>query len=106
MKTASILLLLALTSGGCASRHSILTVPAVSMTEPSFKDGSNVGTPSGRVESTYCRGDDPVVSKDKNIGMIDEAVMIAQQQSGAKYLTDVTIYRDGDCVIVEATAMK
>jgi hypothetical protein len=40
------------------------------------------------------------------VGLIDEAVMKAQQQSGARYLSDVTIYREGSCVIVDAMAMK
>jgi hypothetical protein len=106
MKTTTTLALaLALLASGCASRHAILTVPAVSMTTPSVQEGStaSAGEP---VAGRYCRGDDPVVSKDGNIGLIDEAVMIAQRDSGARYLKDVTIFREGSCVVVEATAMK
>ncbi len=58
------------------------------------------------MQSQFCTGDDPVVSKDANVGMIDEAVAKAQQQSGAKYLSDVTVSGDGNCVYVEGTAMK
>ena len=105
MKTASISLGLLLMLSGCSARYTVLTVPAVSMTEPSFQN-STPGTPAGHVESTYCRGDDPITSQDKNVGLLDEAVMKAQKQSGADYLTDVTVYRDGSCVVVEATAMK
>jgi hypothetical protein len=105
MKPAIILMGALLLLSGCSARYAVLTVPAVSMTNPSFQGGTP-GTPAGHVESTYCRGDDPITSQDKNVGLIDEAVMKAQKQSGADYLTDVTVYRDGSCVVVEATAMK
>ena len=96
---------LLLVMSGCSARYAVLTVPAVSMTNPSFQSGTS-GIPAGHVESTYCRGDDPITSQDKNVGLIDEAVMKAQKESGAAYLTDVTVYRDGSCIVVEATAMK
>jgi hypothetical protein len=90
---------------GCSAHYKILSVPAMSMTVPSVPPGS-AATAAGRVQAQYCRGDDPVVSKDANVGLIDEAVAKAQQQSGAKYLSDVTVSGDGDCVYVEGTAMK
>jgi len=105
MKTATRLLGLLLVMSGCSARYAVLTVPAVSMTNPSFQSGAP-GTAAGHVESTYCPGDDAITSQDKNVGLIDEAVMKAQKESGAAYLSDVTVYRDGRCVVVEATAMK
>ncbi|HKY34619.1 MAG TPA: hypothetical protein VJN18_01660 [Polyangiaceae bacterium] len=105
MKLAFAVVGLLLAVSGCSARYAVLTVPAISMTNPSFQSGAT-GTPSGHVESTYCRGDDPITSKDKNVGLVDEAVMKAQKESGAAYLTDVTVYRDGSCVVVEGTAMK
>lgn len=80
-------------------------MPAVSMTNPSF-DADKPGVAGEHVEATYCPGDDPVVSHDKNLGLIDEQVMKAQKPSGATYLSNVTISRDGKCMVVEATAMK
>ena len=94
-----------LVATGCSAHYAVLTVPAVSMTEPSI-EGASSATPAGHVESKYCPGDDPLTSQDHNVGLIDEAVMKAQKQSGADYLTDVTVYRDGRCVVVEGTAMK
>jgi hypothetical protein len=91
---------------GCSAHYKILSVPAMSMTLPSIPDGSAPATAAGRVQSEFCTGDDPIVSKDSNVGMIDEAVAKAQQQSGAKYLSDVTVSGDGNCVYVEGTAMK
>lgn len=105
MKTATTLLGMLLAMSGCSARYAVLTVPAVSMTNPSFQS-AKPGMPAGHVESTYCRGDDPITSQDKNVGLVDEAVMKAQKESGAAYLTDVTVYRDGSCIVVEATAMK
>jgi len=90
---------------GCSNRYTILSVPAISMTTPSLPEGTQVAQ-AGRVEGQFCRGDDPVVSKDDNVGLIDEAVAHAQQKSGAQYLSDVTIQQDGECVYVEGMAMK
>jgi hypothetical protein len=90
---------------GCSAHYKILSVPAMSMTVPSVPPGT-AATAAGRVQAQFCTGDDPVVSKDSNVGMIDEAVAKAQQQSGAKYLSDVTVSGDGSCVYVEGTAMK
>lgn len=95
----------ALAATGCSNRYTILSVPAVSMTTPSLPEGTPA-QPAGRVEAEYCTGDDPIVSKDDNVGLIDEAVAKAQQKSGAKYLSDVTIQRDASCVYVEGMAMK
>ena len=101
------LALLALTAciAGCAGRYTILTVPAISMTTTTFAAGYR-GTPVGHVEAKFCSGDTPVVSKDDNVGLIDEAVMKAQQQSGATYIADAVISRQEDCVFVAGTAMK
>jgi hypothetical protein len=101
----SLVALVAAFAMGCSAHYKILSVPAMSMTMPSMPAGS-AATAAGRVTSQFCTGDDPVVSKDANVGMIDEAVAKAQQQSGAKYLSDVTVSGDGNCVYVEATAMK
>lgn len=90
---------------GCVSRYAILTVPAVSMTNASFEPGATY-VDAGPVTAQYCTGDDAISSSDNNIGLIDEVVLKAQKQSGAKYLRDVTIMSDGSCVDVEATAMK
>jgi hypothetical protein len=92
-------------TSGCGARYTILSVPAVSMTVPSLPQGQTAA-PGGRVEAHYCTGDDPIVSKDDNVGLIDEAVARAEQKSGSKYLSDVTIQRDENCVYVEGMAMK
>jgi hypothetical protein len=94
----------ALSSAACAGRHTILAVPAVSMTTPALPPGAT-STQIGRVEASFCHGDDPLVSQDSNIGLIDEAIAKAQKMTNATYLKDVTIQSDGACVYVEAMAM-
>lgn len=89
---------------GCG-HYTILTVPAISMTTPSMPLGATAA-PAGRVTSEFCPGDDPAVSRDDNVGLIDEAVARAQRKAGAQYLSDVTIASDGMCVYVDAMAMR
>ncbi len=106
MKTRNWIGVLLLILNACASRQTILTVPAVSMTRPSVQT-NHMSQPGDKVSAEYCEGDDPITTTDdNNIGMIDEAVMKAQRQSGAEYISDVTVSQKGDCVMVEGTAMK
>ena len=105
MKTRILAFGLLLFANACATRQTILTVPAVSMTRPSV-DSSHVVQPGEKVSAEFCRGDDPITTEDRNVGLIDEAVMKAQKQSGAEYISDVTISQKGNCVMVEGTAMK
>ena len=106
MKTQHCFLYLLVSLASCAPRHNILTVSAVSMTHASTaKD--HLAKPSGRVEAEYCGGDKSLASPDdRNVGLIDEAVLRAQRQSGATYLSDVSISQKGNCVLVEGMAMK
>lgn len=105
MNTCTMATGLLLLLSSCASRHTILTVPAVSMTRPSTA-ASHQARPSEKVSAEYCKGDDPITSEDINVGLVDEAVMKAQRESGAEYISDVTITEKGGCVMVEGTAMK
>jgi hypothetical protein len=100
----TLVLLALMLCAGCG-RHLILAVPAISMTTPSLPPGTTA-SPGGRVQAEYCKGDPPLVSKDDNVGMIDEAVAKAQQQSGARYLSDVTISGDDGCIYVDGVAMR
>lgn len=105
MKTRNLTLGLLLLLNACATRHTILTAPAVSMTRPSV-DPNHVTQPGDKVSAEYCEGDDAITSDENSVGLIDEAVMKAQRQSGAEYISDVTISQKGDCVLVEGVAMK
>jgi hypothetical protein len=105
MKTRNLAFGLLLLVNACATRQTILTVPAVSMTRPSV-DSGHAAQPGDKVSAEYCQGDDPITSDDRNVGLIDEAVMKAQRQTGAEYISDVTISQKGSCVMVEGTAMK
>lgn len=106
MKTICCILPLGLLALACAPRETILTVPAVSMTHPAAPEGKAL-KPAGRIEAEYCKGDDSEQSKgEQNIGLIDEAVLKAQRESEAVYLSDVTISQQGSCVLVEAMAMR
>lgn len=105
MKTKHFLFALLAMASGCATRQTLVTVPAVSMTRPSM-DRNHVAQPGNRVTAEYCKGDTPITREDGNVGLIDEAVLKAQRVSDAEYLRDVTISQAGDCVRVEGVAMR
>lgn len=99
MKNAKLSIILLVLLNACATRQTILTVPAVSMTRPSV-DPTHVTQPGDKVSAEYCQGDDPITSDDRNVGLIDEAVMKAQRQSGAEYISDVTISQKGASSVI------
>jgi len=91
----------------CAtSRTLILSTPAVSMTDYSFPPGTTFKA-SGEVESTFCQGDDAITNKgDRNVGLMDEVIYKAQQDSGARYISQAQFFTQGKCMVLEGTAMK
>lgn len=106
MKTHLLATSLLLLASACTTpKYTILTVPAVSMNRPSMEAGATA-TKGEKVSAKYCRGDKPMASEDQNVGLIDEAIMKAEKESGALYLSDVVISRQEECIVVDAVAMK
>jgi hypothetical protein len=105
MKTRNLAITSPILLNACATRQTILTVPAVSMTRPSV-DPNHVTQPSDKLSAGYCEGSDAVTSGENGAGLIDEAVTEAQCHSGAEYPSVVTISQKGDCMVVEGVAMK
>ena len=101
---AGICLLVALP--GCAFRGLILSAPSISATAiPGNMKGTMARADMKEVEGIYCVGDKPQLSKDNNVGLIDEAVYDAQLKSRSKYLKNVSIYLEKksfspQCVVV------
>jgi hypothetical protein len=85
----------------------VLSTPAVSMTNNAFESGAKF-TPVGEIKSQYCMGDDAISSpkEDSNIGFMDELVMRAQRDSGAKYIANAQFFHQGNCMLLEGTGMK
>lgn len=85
-----VLLFCAFASVSCASRSLMLDAPMVSMTKgPKSKGAYTIGKD---VKARYCSGDKAVSTSESTVGMIDEVVFLAQKQSNAPYLAEVTIY--------------
>lgn len=96
---------LLLISAGCATRQPILTTPAVSMTQPSIAPDYK-GKDLGPVTSRYCYGDEAQTKKGDSVGLMDEVIYRAQQDSKANYITNATFFTEGKCIVLEGTAMK
>ena len=91
----------------CASSKNLLfTTEAVSSDHPSFSKEAKF-TSSGPVSSMFCPGDKTSqASSDLNIGLMDEVIKKAQTESGAKYISQAQFFTQGNCLILEGTAMK
>ena len=88
---------------GCSHRVKILDVGAVSMSKYHLKKGQTATEKEMEAEGRFCP--DPF-NQQGQIGMMDEAIKDAQKNSKADYLTNVTVYREGNCVVVTGTPMK
>lgn len=93
---------------GCATPKTlVLATPAVSMTDNSFEAGRHFAS-NQEVKSQFCIGDDPISTSkgESNIGFMDELVLRAQKESGARYISNAQFFAQGNCMILEGTAMK
>ncbi len=45
-------------------------------------------------------------SQEGQLGLMDEAIKDAQSKSGADFITNVTFYSTGSCVMLEGTGQK
>lgn len=110
MKTLNIAALIICTAAlaACATPKTlVLSTPAVSMTNNSFEPGVKFVS-AGEIKSQFCTGDDAIsVSKgESNIGFMDELVTRAQNESHAKYIANAQFFTQGNCMLLEGTAMK
>ena len=97
-------LLAALAAAGCCESYLLVQAPAVSMSIRS-SDGQ-AAVPLGPVAVRYCQGDKPISSQTLMVGMMDEAIAKAQQQTGASYISDARFTVECACMVLEGTAMR
>ena len=89
---------------GCGSRPTrLVEAEWASMTKSNLPARANV-TEVGRAEGKYC----PTTFGSGHHGLMDEALLNAQKNSGADYLQHAvfTLDRKNTCVSVEGTAFK
>ena len=101
MKLALVILGLAV-AAGCAGKRKILDAPMVSMTK--YNSGDYQLKEMGPVSGKFC----PDTMNDKgNMGLIDMSVMNAQKQSGADFISNVSVWAENSgCTSIEGTGMK
>jgi hypothetical protein len=95
----------------CTTRTLILTAPSISATHLPTGQEANLKPGSGEASGTFCLGDKPTLSKDSRIGLIDEAVFLAQKKAKAKFLQNASVYLEekafsSPCVVVSGTPLK
>ena len=96
------MILAALFITSCAHRVKILDANGVSMTKYHLKKGQKTKQLDD-VEGKFC----PDSFNDSGtLGLIDEAVKDAQKKSGGDFLSQVTFYKEGHCVVVSGTPLK
>lgn len=89
-------------AAGCATKVKLMDAPMVSMTK--YNSGDYSLKTMGPISGKFC----PDVQEDEgNMGLIDMAVMNAQKQSGADFISNVTVWAEsGGCTSIEGTGMK
>jgi len=87
---------------GCAGKRKLMDAPIVSMTK--YNSGDYKLKEMGPVSGKFC----PDVGKDEgSMGLIDLSVMNAQKQSGADFISNVSIWAENSgCTSIEGTGMK
>jgi hypothetical protein len=93
-----------ISAAGCCTRYALVQVPAVSMTIKSAE--GQRASKIGPVKVKYCTGDKSISSQDSMVGLMDEAITIAEKQTGASFIADAKFFSDCGCVSLEGTAMK
>ncbi len=103
---ASVIVIGGLALTGCATTSPLLSVPAVSMTNPSFPPDYKP-TNLGPVNSKYCYGEEASTKHGDTVGLMDEVTMKAQHEKNATYISDAHYsYEGASCITLEGTAMK
>ncbi len=96
----------ALILNGCATTTPLLSVPAVSMTNPSFPPDYKP-TNLGAVNSKYCYGEEASTKHGDTVGLLDEVTMKAQKEKNATFISDAHYsYEGASCIVLEGTAMR
>jgi hypothetical protein len=103
MKNLFILIAMTIIFSSCASsRQKILDTSAVSMTKISLEKNQKLN-PIGPVTGRYCKG---TSQKNGEYGLMDEVINDAQTKSGADYITEVSFWLEGGCIVLEGTGQK
>lgn len=102
MKNLIAILALSSLTFGCAMKQKIMDVSMVSATHTHVPEGSRL-VEKGPVTGKFCADS----FKDKgSVGLFDEAIKSAQQQSGVDFISTVSFFREGNCVSIEGTGQK
>jgi hypothetical protein len=87
---------------GCALKTKVLDAAAVSMTKSNLVEGEKLQE-TGQVTGKFCSD---TFGDKGTIGLIDESVKQAQQQSGVDFIVNAAFWAEGSCMTVEGTGAK
>ena len=91
-------------TAACCDSYLLVQVPAVSMSVRSAENQR--ATSLGPVNVRYCSGDPTLASQDASVGLMDEAIAKAEQQTGASYIADARFTAECGCLSLQGVAMK
>jgi|GEM_PF-6640910 len=101
------LLALMMILGACASGHppgnkaSVMTIPAISTSLKAPLPAKGRKLPP--VETRFCSGDAPMLERH---GFLDEVTKQVLKQYRARYILNVTVKPEGDCVVLRGTPIR
>jgi|GEM_PF-2946931 len=91
---------------GCAvGKSPLLSAPYVTANSDDLIDTKHAKD-LGPVSARYCPGDPSSHADASSIGLMDEAIYLAQKEKNATYIRDAQFYTQGTCVVLEGIAMK
>jgi len=98
------LLIVATIFAGCAHKVTLMDANVVSMKHRNLEKGQKTQK-VGPVDAQFCP-EQFKQSSGETMGLIDEAIKTAEQETGADFIRNVRIYKLGNCVGVEGEAFK
>jgi hypothetical protein len=102
MKYTSSIFILGVLATACVSKQKIMDAPMVSMTHTELRDGQRLQA-MGSVTGQFCQDS----MHDKNsIGLFDEAIKSAQEESHADFISNASFFKEGSCITLEGIGEK
>src|ERR1700733_5168687 len=99
MKSTYLILPVLLMCSACVMKQKIMDVPMVSMTHPNLPENHRLRQ-TGPVTGHFCADS---MNDKGSIGLFDEAIKAAQNESHVDFISGASFYNEGSCITLEGT---